>query len=130
MIFFTKYIRPSREVRGEINNGKELVEKGGYIQPDSMIKRLLIAGARLDAFREAGGYEFQPGEEIPDDYFDPTRSLGYDLVDADRDMQRQREIIDRKLEARKAAKKDVETPPAESRPGGSESAAVPAHDGA
>ena len=65
---------------GEENDGEILVETAGYIPADRKIESMIDAGRRLLDFR--AGYEFQDGEEIPDDYLDPTRDPGFDLADA------------------------------------------------
>lgn len=82
MTFFTKYERPPRS--GEINSGENKVETGSYRPTNKVIENMILAGKRLEV--ASAGYEFQPGEVVPDDYSDPTRDPGYDLSDASRDL--------------------------------------------
>lgn len=74
-----EYVPP----KGEENDGELLVETAGYIPADVKIESMIDAGRRLMDFR--AGYEFQDGEEIPDDYLDNTRNPNYDLADAQAD---------------------------------------------
>ena len=67
---------------GEVNDGETIVEPAGYIPANIKIESMIEAGQRLADFRR--GYEFQDGEVIPDDYYDPTRNPGFDLADASR----------------------------------------------
>jgi len=67
---------------GEYNDGEILVETAGYIPADRKIESMIDAGRRLMDFR--AGYEFQDGEDVPDDYMDPTRDPGFDYADASR----------------------------------------------
>lgn len=63
-----------------------ITETAGYVPPEVRIKEMIQAGAALQAFR-AENYDFPYGEEVPDDYFDPTRAHGYDQDDAFEDMR-------------------------------------------
>ncbi|MDR0709336.1 MAG: hypothetical protein LBF77_04640 [Spirochaetaceae bacterium] len=85
--------------RCERNNGESKVEKAGYISAEEQIRSLMRAGAVLRDFRRSA-YEFPPGQEVPDDYFDPTREPNFDRVDADRLVDE----LDSKMRLTKAAK--------------------------
>lgn len=52
------------------NSGEIITEQQGYISAQDQIEALIMAGQRLDESR--AGYEFEDGEDVPDDYFDPT----------------------------------------------------------
>ena len=83
MKFFTKYERPEKE-NVEKNSGELLVEKGGYIPMKRQIEQFMQSGERLAAARKAMtvGYDFGPGEDVDENYYDPTREPGFDLADA------------------------------------------------
>lgn len=105
MHFFTKYVRPvPKEIPDEFE--PSITETAGYIPADKLIRKFIKAGLRLDSFRAQGGYEFGFDEEVPDEYFDPTRSVGYDIVDAARDL---RDAKDRLKASYKAQKDALET---------------------
>lgn len=78
MEFNTKYHRKRDELK--IFDPQSLVERQGYIPPKVQIENMILAGKRLNDFRM--GYEFNSDEIVPDDYMDPTRNPGFDLVDA------------------------------------------------
>lgn len=80
--FRTKYNRPPR--KAEVFTTEELVETGSYRPVNDVISNMILAGKRLEA--SVQGYEFSDGEEVPEDYEDPTRTPGYDLADASRDL--------------------------------------------
>lgn len=68
---------------GEVNSGKELVERAGYVPTKKQIETYMLAGKRLAAYRASQGeYDFAPGAEIDEDFSDPTRSGDFDLADA------------------------------------------------
>lgn len=68
---------------GEINSGKELVERAGYVPTKKQIETYMLAGKRLAAYRASQGeYDFAPGTEIDEDFSDPTRDGDFDLADA------------------------------------------------
>ena len=52
------------------NSGEIITEQQGYISAQDQIEALIYAGQRLDESR--AGYEFEDGQDVPDDYFDPT----------------------------------------------------------
>lgn len=79
MEFYTKYNRPKRV--GEINDGISEVETSGYIPAKQRIENLLIAGKRLNEYRE-DAYDIKHGEKIDlDIQVDPTRN-GIDIAEA------------------------------------------------
>lgn len=80
MDFNTRYARPI-SAPAEAVDSKSKTETAGYIPADVQILRLIEAGKRLDAYRKEA-YDFNPDEEVPDDFIDPTRSGSFDLADA------------------------------------------------
>lgn len=79
---FSQRVRPTRAFQP--HGGKVLIEKAGYISAKERIENIIAAGARLLQTR-AEMYDFKEGEEIDEDFFDPTRSKGYDMADAFQD---------------------------------------------
>jgi len=79
MDFMTQHNRPPR--KGEINSGETLVDTSGYIPPERQIFDMINAGRRLSENRK-GMYEFERDDVVPEDFVDPTREPGFDLVDA------------------------------------------------
>lgn len=79
MEFLTQRNRPPR--KGEINSGETLVDTSGFIPPERQIFDMINAGRRLSENRK-GMYEFERTDKVPDDYIDPTREPGFDMVDA------------------------------------------------
>lgn len=67
----------------EINSGEILVEMAGYVPAKARIESIIDAGKRLLDFRMDQFDSYQPhfNEE---EFFDPTRSPNFDLVDAQR----------------------------------------------
>lgn len=92
MKFYTQYERPEKKINYEVNSGEVIVEAQGYISAKDRIEALLDAGMRLKEYRKSQ-FDFQFDEEPDPDFVDPTRSPGYDLADASRDMQ----ILDQKV---------------------------------
>lgn len=83
MKFYTQFDRPEK-VDVEKNSGELLVEKGGYIPMKRQIEQFMQSGERLASARIAMslGYDFAPGEDVDENYYDPTREPGFDLADA------------------------------------------------
>ena len=79
MLFQTKYTHEKSP--GEINLGKNLVEKAGYIPAQARIENMILAGQRLVEHRKEM-YDFSDGNDIDETFSDPTRSKNYDLADA------------------------------------------------
>lgn len=79
MKFFTQYDRP--DLIEEVMSDDSITETAGYIPPERQIVDMINAGVRLGEFRKEA-YDFGSGEEVPDDYIDPTRSPNFDMADA------------------------------------------------
>ena len=79
MEYCTKYRRPKLEE--EIFDPVSRTETAGYIRAEDQITAFIDAGRRLDEYRREM-YDFGDGEEVPDDFIDPTRSGSFDLADA------------------------------------------------
>lgn len=104
----------------EAGGGQSITETAGYIPAKVQIEQLIAAGARLGEYRKEN-YDFGPGEEVPDDYNDPTREANFDLADASRLAR----VTEQNLNAAAAAasQKADETHPSEpkSQPEGGDS---------
>ena len=79
MIFQTKYTHEKSP--SEVNLGKNLVEKAGYIPAQARIENMILAGQRLVEHRKEM-YDFSDGKDIDESFTDPTRSKNYDMSDA------------------------------------------------
>ena len=79
MQFQTKYNHSKSP--GEINLGKNIVEKAGYIPAQARIENMILAGQRLIEHRKEM-YDFSDGNDIDETFSDPTRSKNYDMSDA------------------------------------------------
>ena len=79
MQFQTKYTHEKSP--GEVNLGKSLVEKAGYIPAQARIENMILAGQRLVEHRKEM-YDFSDGKDIDESFTDPTRSKNYDMADA------------------------------------------------
>ena len=79
MQFQTKYTHEKSP--GEVNLGKNLVEKAGYIPAQARIENMILAGQRLVEHRKEM-YDFSDGRDIDENFTDPTRSKNYDMSDA------------------------------------------------
>lgn len=79
MVFQTHFNK--QQFRPETNSGEMITEQAGYVPPAVQINQFIQAGQRLDAFKK-GVYEFTTDKDVPDDYVDPTRMVGFDLADA------------------------------------------------
>lgn len=79
MQFQTKYTHEKSP--GEINLGKNLVEKAGYIPAQARIENMILAGQRLVEHRKEM-YDFSDGKDIDESFTDPTRSKNFDMSDA------------------------------------------------
>lgn len=86
MDFFTQYKRPFDERKqliveyGEKNSGKEIVETAGYISPEDRIKAIIMAGERLEKWREEM-YHYGDEKEDDGEYIDPSIEPGLDRMD-------------------------------------------------
>lgn len=92
--------------RGEVNNGKYLVEIGTYQSAEKLIKSFINAGQVIAGTR-AGSYDFEDGVDdgrAPD----PTRRPDFDLADYTRIQQEyQMKVEAKKAEAEKAESEKV-----------------------
>ena len=79
MQFQTKYNHEKSP--GEVNLGKNLVERAGYIPAQARIENMILAGQRLIEHRREM-YDFSDGNDIDETFTDPTRSKNYDMSDA------------------------------------------------
>ena len=79
MQFQTKYTHEKSP--GEVNLGKNLVEKAGYIPAQARIENMILAGQRLIEHRKEL-YDFSDGNDIDETFSDPTRSKNFDMSDA------------------------------------------------
>lgn len=79
MAFKTPYT--SQPAKGEANSGELITEQAGYQPANVKIMQMIEAGERLALARR--GYEFDEDEEVPDDYYDPTRDQNFDPTDAE-----------------------------------------------
>lgn len=97
MKIYTQRLRPTKEEKKqwiEKNTGEIIVERSGYIPARKRIENLMLAGQRLIESRHAM-YDFNAGEPIDENFYDPTREKDFDLADATR--------IQNDLEAKKNA---------------------------
>lgn len=76
---------------GEKNSGEVKVEKAGYIPTRQQIDRMILAGRRLNEYREENYDQIiNSGKDYHNDdvQIDPTRRKDYDLADATQDSFR------------------------------------------
>ena len=78
---YSHFKRP-KDVK-EINSGEQITETAGYIPADVQIQDMIAAGMRLGEYRREM-YDFDDNEEVPEDFMDPTRIPGVDVVDVER----------------------------------------------
>lgn len=62
-------------------SSKTVVETAGYLSAERRIMSLIRAGQQLDSFRKEQ-FDFADGQEIDENFYDPTREPGFDLADA------------------------------------------------
>lgn len=74
----TRWVRP--ETKGEVNNGKELVDKAAYIPTEKRINALMQAGRDLVQWRR-DQFDAGPDDEDFEPDIDPTRKPGVDITD-------------------------------------------------
>nr|QJB19359.1 MAG: hypothetical protein [Microvirus sp.] len=79
MLFQTRYNH--QKSIPEVNLGKRLVEKAGYIPAKDRIENMILAGQRLIEHRMSM-YDFESNKELDESYYDPTRSKNFDMADA------------------------------------------------
>lgn len=76
--YYTHWKRPL-EVP-EINDGKVITERAGYMPTNKIIENMMLAGKNLVAWRESQFDYASPKDD--DGLIDPTRNPGYDYSDA------------------------------------------------
>ena len=93
----------------EINSGEKLVETAGYITAQQRIEAILNAGQRLVDFRKEQ-FDFT-GNELDEDFFDPTRAKNFDRADAtiiEQNIALRKSIRSAGEEAREAEREAIE----------------------
>lgn len=96
--YYTHDVRPDKDEFLEYPSGEILVEPHGYETAQKKIERMIFAGQRLALSRKEH-FDFPPGTDIEEDFYDPTRRLDYDLSDATQSI---RDLEERAFEAKKA----------------------------
>lgn len=92
--------------------GEKMVETAGYISAKQRIENMILAGQRLNAYREEmydiNGEKYADPNFDPDELpIDPTRSGNYDLADAfQQGLQVSNSIRDRQRQTVKTEKVD------------------------
>lgn len=109
MKIFSQYRRPLAYKEVHLDEGK--VERAGYVPTSIMVARLIDAGQRLIAFREA---EFPADTAVPDDY-EPLPVMGnLDALRLDRQVKAR--LLEQRDEGRRkaaaAAAKPLQAPEA------------------
>ncbi|QXP44126.1 MAG: hypothetical protein [Arizlama microvirus] len=79
MEFQSTYSEKKR--KPEKNSGEIKVEVTGYIDSETRITNLILAGQRLEQSRKEQ-YDFPDYKSIDDDFTDPTRARNFDLAEA------------------------------------------------
>lgn len=79
MEFYTRYHRPEKVY--EKGGGELVTEVAGYIPAEVQITEMINAGIRLGEYRKEK-YDFASEEDVDEDFFDVTRSPGFDLAEA------------------------------------------------
>lgn len=105
---------------GEKIAGRRITESAGYVPAKTKIEEMIAAGQRLVDYR-AENYDFPPNSEVTekevDEFFDPTRSPGFDAVDAQNMTQDALNRVKARQESKKGEnhgkEKDVDSEPSE-----------------
>lgn len=91
---YSHFVRPDDKTMSlEFNDGKSLVEQGGYVSNAVKINSLLGAGVALQNARSSQ-FDFKDGED-DERAFDPTRSSNFDLADVSALMRQATENMKR-----------------------------------
>ena len=99
MQFQTQYTHKSSPP--EINSGKTLVERAGYISAQKRIENMILAGQRLVDYRKSQ-FDFE-GDKIDFDFDDPTRNPNFDMADASQlKYQAEANLAESRARAKKA----------------------------
>lgn len=75
-VFETQHIEPIYE-----RDTSSITEQAGYVDAETQVKRMLVAGVNLMAFRK-GMFDYDDGVVPEDAQPDPTMDVGFDLADA------------------------------------------------
>lgn len=102
MTFATKYNRPVS--KPEFNDGQSKTETAGYVPPKVQIEQMIMAGYRLNQYRQEA-YDFKDGDDVGEDVYDPTRGPNFDLADASMLAEKARQGLNK---ARQKAKEEAE----------------------
>lgn len=89
----------------EKNSGITIVERAGYISAQKRIENMILAGQRLVEYRKQQ-FDFD-GNEIDEDFQDPTRNPNFDMADA---SQMQIALQERFKQAKKKPVEPLEEP--------------------
>lgn len=76
----------------EKNFGDALVETAGYVDAETKITQMILAGQRLADHRKSL-YDYKHGDNTENELIDPTRSKNLDLVDAQKMMEKASEVV-------------------------------------
>lgn len=104
MEIYSQRKRPPRAYQK--HGGRVLIERQGYVSAKDRIEAIMAAGRRLIMTR-GEQYDFKPGQDIDEDFVDPTRSKAYDMVDAFRDgiaLEERFKEVQKQAKAAKEAK--------------------------
>lgn len=89
MQFHTQFQDKEIPFKFDEGGGPCEVETAGYIPAQKQIENMIAAGRRLQDYRREQ-FDFNPGEEIDEDFYDPTRNKNFDMADG---FQMQENII-------------------------------------
>lgn len=113
-LIFSVFDRPPKKF--EVHDQPGVVDLGSYQDPKEQIMQQIRSGEILELSRR--GYEFAPGEEIPEGYYDRTSHKSYDFAAAKRDLINLRERMQARKAAQAAAKQAAEAQQDDSGPQG------------
>nr|QJB18784.1 MAG: hypothetical protein [Microvirus sp.] len=116
-MFNHNYMKNYKKTDPEVNDGKSIVEDAGYIPAKTRIENMIFAGQRLAESRKEN-FDFQPGQDIDESFYDPTRKKNFDLAEASQQMYSTQQKISAKQkiydqqqsEAVKASENQIEPP--------------------
>lgn len=104
-LIFSVFDRPPKTL--EVHDQPGVVDLGSYQDPKEQIMQQIRSGEILELSRR--GYEFAPGETVPEGYYDHTSHKSYDYAAAKRDLINLRERLQARKAAKAAAKQAEET---------------------
>lgn len=73
-------MNPPTDIKEPAGSYQSKTERAGYIPAKEKIESLIMAGVRLDQYRKEA-YDWAPGEDIDDKFFDPTRHPSFEMED-------------------------------------------------